>query len=113
MARFPEIPGYKLTARLGEGSFGEVFRAEKDGIPYAIKVYKHRFDPVKGLPISFQREFEITRQWNHPNLVRSVECGSIPSDDSRHIPCQLRPAQRSRWSPGTAGVGVHVLRRAE
>ena len=65
-----EVGGYLLGPVLGRGSFGEVYKATKDGREYAIKVSKHL--DQSGLE-SFSRELDAMRAFQGvPAVVQLV-----------------------------------------
>jgi serine/threonine protein kinase len=84
--RFLPEPGstigkYLITGRLGEGTFGAVYRVEDNqGNCYALKLLKlWEVAYVKERQIivkRFQREFEITRI-DSPYLVRGIDYGMV------------------------------------
>ncbi len=79
------VPGYRLTALLGEGSFGKVWRANgPGGTEVALKVTS-LLDSKRGM-----REFRslrLVKRLRHPNLVPIVgiwlvDSNGVPLDDS-------------------------------
>lgn len=73
----PAIPGFTLIEKIGEGGKGVVYRAVKDdsGAAAAIKMLalgRHR--ALRAME-SFQREIEITRQLDHPHVIRYLADG--------------------------------------
>jgi len=70
----PHIPGYRITAILGEGGMGTVFAAEQDAPRrrVAIKVLQSR----SGTALArFQAEAEIMARLDHPGIARVLEAG--------------------------------------
>lgn len=79
----PVIPGWKLTALLGVGGMGKVWRAEPEegGESCALKVLDARWsrDPV--MAARFEAEAEALRRLEHPHIVRVIEL--TETDDGR------------------------------
>ena len=69
---FEGIAGYKLLGLLGSGGFADTFRAEKDGVEYAVKILRE--SPTGVDAIRFEREVEALKL-EHPNLVRYEDSG--------------------------------------
>lgn len=60
---------YKVQYLIGAGTFARVFRAEKDGEVFAVKVLRKRFrDEVRELE-QFLREGRMGLKLRHPNIV--------------------------------------------
>ncbi|MEO6774068.1 MAG: serine/threonine-protein kinase [Kofleriaceae bacterium] len=70
----PSIPGYRITAILGEGGMGTVYAAEQDAPRrrVAIKVLQSRSG---GALARFQAEAEIMARLDHPGIARVLEAG--------------------------------------
>ena len=70
----PAIPGYRITAILGEGGMGTVYAAEQDAPrrSVAIKVLQSRSGSALG---RFQAEAEIMARLDHPGIARVLEAG--------------------------------------
>ncbi|MFO1518298.1 MAG: sigma 54-interacting transcriptional regulator [bacterium] len=64
------IKNYNLLHPVAEGSHGVLYRAEKEGLPYAVKVFK------SGAPLLVLEEAKVLSQFSHPNIVRYVEQGN-------------------------------------
>jgi serine/threonine-protein kinase len=61
---------YKVLYLIGAGTFARVYRAEKDGEVFAVKVLRKRFrDEPKELE-QFLREGRMGLKLKHPNIVR-------------------------------------------
>lgn len=70
---------YSILGSLGEGAFGKVYLAkDSSGAHYAIKCYKKTSDR-RDFYLDPKREYEIGRQLNHPNIIRSYEYFSATS----------------------------------
>jgi serine/threonine protein kinase len=64
---------YKVLYVIGTGTFARVYRAEKDGEVFAVKVLRKRFrDEIKDLE-QFLREGSMGLKLRHPNIVSIVE----------------------------------------
>ena len=66
---------YRVTARLGEGAMGEVYRAtdQQTGQEVAVKVVSRKLALDPEMVARFEREGEALRQLRHPNIVGFVE----------------------------------------
>lgn len=74
----PEIPDYEIIRQLGHGGMGVVYLARriKDGAEVALKVMLAKRGRVTEKAVEyFQREMEICRQLQHPNIVAFYEQG--------------------------------------
>ncbi|EMI51993.1 serine/threonine-protein kinase [Rhodopirellula sallentina] len=64
---------YKVLYLIGAGTFARVYRAEKDGEVFAVKVLRKRFrDEPKELE-QFLREGKMGLKLKHPNIVRIID----------------------------------------
>jgi serine/threonine-protein kinase len=64
---------YKIQYLIGAGTFARVYRAEKEGKVYAVKVLRKRFrDEVKEME-QFLREGRMGLKLRHPNIVSILE----------------------------------------
>jgi serine/threonine protein kinase len=72
------LGGYRILRPLGEGGMGKVFLAARqtDGEQVAIKVLppKRALQEEQAL-VRFQREMDLSRRVQHPNLARTLEVG--------------------------------------
>jgi serine/threonine-protein kinase len=68
------IAHYRITAKLGEGGMGEVWRATdtKLGRDVAIKILPARFVQYAGHMARFEREARVLAALNHPTSPRST-----------------------------------------
>ena len=75
--RPPEIPGYQLLEKIGEGGKGEVFRARQENGDRTVAIkYLHPI-PSPQLAADFQREADLMGSLTHPNVVAIYNCGKV------------------------------------
>ena len=64
---------YTIINLIGEGAFGKVYAAkDTSGTVYAIKCYKNISDK-RSFYLDPKREYDIGRELNHANIIRSYE----------------------------------------
>jgi len=73
---------FKITAKLGEGGMGEVYRAEDTSLDreVAIKVLPKAFVEDPERLARFEREAKLLAQLNHPNIAGIYEVGEVTLD---------------------------------
>jgi eukaryotic-like serine/threonine-protein kinase len=76
---FPEIMGYRMEKKLGEGGFGAVFAATRlaDGRRVAVKTMLQTRKPEPRQILMFDREKEISARLRHPHIVHCERAGSL------------------------------------
>ena len=71
------INGYKFIEFIGSGGFGSVYKAEKEGNVFAIKVFREDYIlqeyQSKGKNNRIQREIDIMKSVDHPFLIKYVD----------------------------------------
>src|SRR5215475_12962102 len=78
----PMIAGYHVDRMVGEGGFGQVWRALRDdGSPVAIKVLHLELIKSNDALTRFDRELAAITRLNHRNIVRASDNGTL--DDGR------------------------------
>lgn len=73
----PEIEGYKITGRLGEGGMGTVWRTVQLSThrEVALKLLSERRFESQKSRLRFVREVELTARLVHPNIARLYDSG--------------------------------------
>jgi serine/threonine protein kinase len=73
-----EVPGYQLDRLIGEGGFGQVWRAhQEDGGPVAIKVLHLELVRSVDAMTRFGRELDAIERLHHPNVVHGLGHGTL------------------------------------
>src|SRR5690349_20469603 len=74
----PKIPGYVLDRLIGEGGFGQVWRAKNvSGEVVAIKILHLELVRSVDALTRFRRELAAIELLEHPNVVRALGHGSL------------------------------------
>ncbi len=83
------LGGYEITAKLGEGGMGEVYRATDTKLKreVAIKVLPAEFTEDKERLARFEREAQLLAQLHHPNIASIF--GLEESDGTRALVMEL------------------------
>ncbi|XXF77621.1 TOMM system kinase/cyclase fusion protein [Myxococcaceae bacterium GXIMD 01537] len=68
---------YEILAKVGEGGFGQVYRARQrvTGQEVAVKVLRRLQSRDESHTARFQRELRLCAQLYHPNIVRLIDSG--------------------------------------
>ena len=77
MNAFPEIPGYRIERRLGEGGMASVYLATQLSLdrPVAIKVLHFRGHDSDQMAARFEHEARTLARLEHPHIVGVYEVG--------------------------------------
>jgi len=75
----PSVEGYRIDRLIGEGGFGQVWRAtrEHDGTLVAIKVLHLELIRSNDALTRFERELEATGRLDHRHVVRALDHGTL------------------------------------
>lgn len=83
---FSILGQYKLREKIGEGGFGQVYRAEHTFLknPVAIKILKSNFVDTDMLD-RFEKEVKITSSLSHPNTIKVYDYGITETKDFYYV----------------------------
>ncbi|MBD3853555.1 MAG: protein kinase, partial [Acidobacteria bacterium] len=75
---------YRITAALGAGGMGEVWRAEDEklGREVALKVLPEEFAKDPDRMARFEREAKVLASLNHPNIATLYGLESVSGTDA-------------------------------
>ncbi|MGL4461260.1 MAG: serine/threonine-protein kinase, partial [Planctomycetia bacterium] len=78
VANAPEIPGYVIISKLGEGGMGAVFKAEQESMQriVALKILAPHLSSNSQFVDRFYREARASARIDHPNVVRGYDVGA-------------------------------------
>src|SRR5215813_11113610 len=103
------LGSYEITALLGKGGFGEVYRAKDKKLKreVAIKILPDEFSKDHDRLTRFQREAEVLASLNHPNIAAIYF-----RPHSAVVVRQDRPANRCHWRSGSLQLSRAISRRS-
>src|SRR6516165_8307499 len=83
------LGSYEITALLGKGGFGEVYRAKDKKLKrdVAIKILPDEFSTDHDRLTRFQREAEVLASLNHPNIAAIYDLAA--QDQSQFLVLEL------------------------
>ncbi len=99
---------YRVTAALGEGGMGEVWRAEDEklGREVALKVLPEEFAKDPDRMARFEREAKVLASLNHPNIATLYGLETIPVIPSELSgPTSVIPSEAPGRVEGSPEVG--------
>lgn len=64
------INGYEIFENLGKGSFGQVFKAKKDGKIFALKLLDLNMIKQRKIEKFVSNEINLMKKMNHKNIVK-------------------------------------------
>lgn len=120
----PEVAGYRLLRRIGEGSMSSVYVSYDvaAGAPVAVKLLADHLAHSREFVNRFYREARLCRLLSHPNLVRGQAAGFDPATGKHYLVLELIDgpsaqaalATHGRFSIGAAvQVGIDIARALE
>jgi serine/threonine-protein kinase len=73
----PQLPGYEIEEKLGEGGMGAVFRGKQVSLDrtVAVKLLAPKLVAERGYVQRFMREARAAGALNHQNIVRAIDVG--------------------------------------
>jgi len=76
-AAVQQIPGYKITGKLGAGAMAVVYKAEQLSLNrmVAIKILPKKFSSNAEYVQRFYKEGRAAARLNHPNIVQAIDVG--------------------------------------
>ena len=115
---------YQVTAKIGEGGMGEVYRARDTKLDrdVALKVLPQAFTDDPDRLARFEREAKVLASLNHPNIGsiyglerRQLLCSDMTEADNGRLQCpqhalkcvrthSAEPQAASRWSRSSRPV---------
>ena len=97
----PEIPGYRLLNKLGEGGMGVVYRAVQLSLDRHVAIkFLHQLPDESGTDSRFRRESRLMAKMTHTNVVGVYDCGRVMGVDYIVMEFIDGPSLRSRMEPG-------------
>ena len=74
----PQIPGYELMDKLGQGSMGEVYKARQISMNrlVAVKILKPKTSINRDFIERFHREAHLAAKFSSNNVVQAIDVGS-------------------------------------
>lgn len=75
----PHVTGFRLERLIGEGGFGQVWRARREGSGELVAIKILHLELVRSTDAltRFQRELEAIARLDHPNVVRGLGHGTL------------------------------------
>lgn len=111
---FTKLGQYKLISKLGEGGFGEVYKAEHTFLktPVAIKLLKKEFIGTDILD-RFEKEVKVTSSLAHPNTVKVYDYGTSQSGQFYYVMEYLNGVSLDKvvqsYKEFPVGRTIHIL----
>jgi hypothetical protein len=65
-----DISGYQKLSKIGEGTYGIVFKARQKITNRMVALKKIRLDMSEGVPTTAIREVAILKETNHDNIIK-------------------------------------------
>jgi len=106
---------YEILSKLGEGGFGQVFRARQQVTHHevAIKVLRALHSTNQAHIARFQREMQLCAQLYHPHIVRLIDSGRVEPDVLytvfEYVPGRTLTEVLSSEGPLSAWEATHLM----
>lgn len=71
------IPGLQIQDEIGRGTYSTVYRAIRNGRPYAVKVLRQLDGNLEAIKVRFRREAGVLARVRHPGLATIMEVGEV------------------------------------
>ncbi|MBT5019119.1 serine/threonine protein kinase [bacterium] len=117
-----KIGPFQLKEQIGEGGMGVVYRVEheKEGTSFAIKIVNGKLTTNVAVNDRFEREIEILKKCQHPNIVRTIGTGAIHDQkffimeyvEKGSLATFLQKQKRLSWEQ-VVGCGIQIGRAME
>lgn len=110
----PEIPGYELIEKIGEGGMGEVFRAKQVAPSRQVAIKFLMPVPVtnESVPELLQRETTLMEAIDHPNVVAILDWGQVEDRFflvMEYVPGSTLRSLMKKGEPWEADKALEVL----
>lgn len=70
LADLNDLAGYQKISKIGEGTYGVVFKARQKGTNKLVALKKIRLNLQEGVPTTTIREVAILKEVNHDNIIK-------------------------------------------
>lgn len=104
----PEIPGYQVLEKIGEGGMGEVYAATQLRLMRRVAVKVLCCLPGGAAP-AFQRESQLMASLAHPNVVTLYDCGESQGRHYLVMEFVAGATLRSRMAVGQPWLAAKAL----
>src|SRR5207244_5657724 len=85
-SQWPEVPGYQILAKLGQGGMGHVYKATQERLNRLVALKIIRRESLSQDPAAvrrFQREAQAAAQLSHPNIIVIYDFNQV--DDTYYL----------------------------
>jgi len=116
----PDVPGYELLEKIGEGGMGEVYRAIQLSLKRTVAIkFLNPFPQSDPAPLlAWQRESRLMAALTHPHIVAVHDCGQTRGRyflvmeyvDGTTLREQMQPGRP--WSAGRAARVLEAVAQA-
>ncbi|KAI8968206.1 kinase-like domain-containing protein [Mycotypha africana] len=68
-----DLPGYRKISKIGEGTYGVVFKAEQESTKEFVAIKKIRLNMQEGIPTTTLREIAVLKELRHDNIIKMTD----------------------------------------